>query len=105
MIIILYTCIVIVIIITVIIGNYYHYAMIIVNTYIGAIALTNEPFSEAVAPLLIRDIGCVGAEPSVLQCPHNTMPGSDCGQFDDAGAVCQGVWHSHNSTATYILHT
>ena len=60
--------------------------------YLGAIALTNSPFTEAAAPLLLGDISCNGSEPTLLSCPHNTDPLFTCGsQFEDAGVICQGM--------------
>ena len=58
--------------------------------YTGAIALTNDLFSEKSTPSLIQDINCTGTEHSLLQCSYNTLPETKCGQFDDAGVVCQG---------------
>ena len=57
----------------------------------GSIGLTNEVFSEEVAPLLLRDVSCTGTESTLLNCTHNTRPQYLCGRFEDAGVVCQGV--------------
>ena len=48
-------------------------------------------FSEEVAPLLLRDVSCIGTESTLLNCTYNTRPQYLCGRFEDAGVVCQGV--------------
>ena len=57
----------------------------------GAIGLSNEVFSEEVAPLLLTDVSCTGTESTLLNCTYNTRPQYLCGRFEDAGVVCQGV--------------
>lgn len=57
----------------------------------GAIALVHGVYSEADAPLLIRDVSCNGSESALLDCPYNTFTQTSCGPFSDAGIVCQGM--------------
>ena len=56
----------------------------------GAIADTSETFSDDSTPTLLNDLSCNGTEVSVGQCNNNTVVGISCGQYEDAGIVCQG---------------
>ena len=52
----------------------------------------NGLYSEADAPIFIRDVSCNGSESAFLDCPYNilTVTQTSCGPFSDAGIVCQG---------------
>ena len=56
----------------------------------GAIGLTDSEFSEGVKREVINTILCAGNESSVLNCPISFEGLESCGQFEDAGIVCQG---------------
>lgn len=57
----------------------------------GAIALVRGLYSEGNAPLLVRDVSCIGSETTLLDCPYNTFTQTSCGLFSDAAIVCQGT--------------
>ena len=67
-----------------------HDTMLFPCTIIGAIALTDSRFSEGRRPEVINDIRCSGSESEVLDCPLVFEGSESCGQFEDAGIVCQG---------------
>ena len=56
----------------------------------GAIALTDSEFPEGNKPEVINSIRCSGTEPEVLNCIVVFEGSESCGQFEDAGIVCQG---------------
>ena len=62
---------------------------------LGAIALKKGLYSEADAPLFIRDVSCNGSESALLDCPYNMLTQTSCGPFSDAGIVCQGETTVH----------
>ena len=49
--------------------------------------LTREEFTSRRAAALIGDVGCTGTEDTVTDCSYSSWPG--CGEFNDAGVVCQ----------------
>ena len=57
----------------------------------GAVAVTNEQFSDADVPILLAGVTCSGSEPSILTCPNNTDSLPFCEAVEDAAVVCQGV--------------
>ena len=60
------------------------------NSLSGAIGLTDSEFSEGIKQEVINTIFCAGNESSVLDCPIFFEGLESCGQFEDAGIVCQG---------------
>ena len=73
------------------------------TSFPGAIGLTNEVFSEEVAPLLLTDVSCTGTESILLNCTYNTRPQYLCGRFEDAGVVCQGVYSCDSLRSSHFL--
>ena len=73
------------------------------TSFLGAIGLTNEVFSEEVAPLLLTDVSCTGTESTLLNCTYNTRPQYLCGRFEDAGVVCQGVYSCDSLRSSHFL--
>ena len=69
----------------------------------GAIGLTNEVFSEEVAPLLLTDVSCAGTESTLLNCTYNTRPQYLCGRFEDAGVVCQGMYTCDSLSSSHFF--
>ena len=57
---------------------------------LGAIALTDSEFSEGSKPETVHDLQCNGTELEVLNCHYVLQGNESCGQFEDAGVVCQG---------------
>ena len=66
---------------------------------IGALNLTREEFSSIVAPTVITEVACTGAEEGLSGCTHSLQP--TCSELDDAGVVCQGQLISYIG----IIHT
>ena len=45
-------------------------------------------YGRGVGPFHLDDLQCTGGEESLFQCPHNGLGIHDCGQYDDASALC-----------------
>ena len=58
--------------------------------FLGAIALSNQLFTDQSIPLLVRDLNCNGTESFALDCAYNQRRDTSCGMFEEAGIVCQG---------------
>ena len=56
----------------------------------GAIALTDSEFSEGSKQETINSILCVGTESKLFECQLVFEGSESCGQYEDAGIVCQG---------------
>ena len=55
----------------------------------------DSEFPEGNKPEAINSIFCVGNEARVLDCRTVTEGSESCGQFEDAGIVCQGKLKLH----------
>ena len=58
------------------------------NIFAGALNLTHEEFHTTAAPTLLSSVGCLGSEDMLMDCSYSNE--SECGQLNDAGAICQG---------------
>ena len=58
--------------------------------FTGAIAIVHGLFHEETRLHLVNDVQCLGNETELLNCAHDDNIGSNCGQRNDAGVVCQG---------------
>ena len=67
----------------------------------GAIALTIPEFAESIKPTLVTSLTCIGDEDRLPACIINNDNSASCGQFEDAGIVCQGYSHTHTHTHTH----
>ena len=54
--------------------------------------LTDEQFTSRKAATIIGDVRCTGTENKVTDCSYRSQPG--CGELDDAGVVCQGIYRT-----------
>ena len=61
------------------------------NSLTGAIAETDETFSEGSLPLALKQVNCTGSEHSLLNCVNSNPEDHYCGIYEDAGVVCQGI--------------
>ena len=43
-------------------------------------------------PIWLDQVTCLGAEPALSQCHHREIGGHDCGHYEDAGVICDGMW-------------
>ena len=50
-----------------------------------------NPFDNVDLPEAIRYLSCSGNESDISQCDIDTEQVEDCGQFEIAGVVCQGI--------------
>ena len=69
--------------------------MVVISYHIGAIAVTSEVFSEGTLSTVLIDVNCTGSESSLTYCSTGHIADYDCGQYEDAGVVCQGA-HTHS---------
>ena len=52
----------------------------------------DSEFSEGIKQESINSILCVGIESELFDCQHVFEGSESCGQFEDAGIVCQGKY-------------
>ena len=45
-------------------------------------------YGRGVGSFHLDDLHCTGDEESLFLCPHNGLGIHDCGQYDDASALC-----------------
>ena len=66
----------------------------------GAVNLTREEYTSIAEVAEIGDVRCVGTENVLTDCIYISRPA--CGEFDDAGVVCQGKkW---KNKLTLLMH-
>lgn len=58
---------------------------------IGAINLDDSEFSESNKPEVVDTLLCDGTESNILDCVTIFEGSESCGQYEDAGIVCQGM--------------
>ncbi len=68
-----------------------HFYAFIQCFYVGAIPLVDSLFAESIKPTVITSLKCQGNETVLVNCQINNELVSSCGQFEDAGIVCQGT--------------
>ena len=56
----------------------------------GAQAFDNARFGEGVGPIFLDDVGCMGTESQLTECPHPGIGVNNCGHMEDAGVSCSG---------------
>ena len=60
-------------------------------THAGSIAVTSGTFSDPSLSPTVSGVHCTGSETDLLSCSRsNFIDRSNCGNYDDAGVVCQG---------------
>ena len=50
--------------------------------------MSYSTYKRGIGPFHLDDLHCAGDEESLFQCPHNGLGIHDCGQYDDAIALC-----------------
>ena len=57
--------------------------------FLGAIAsVSRAGFGQGSGPILLDNVGCVGNENSLSDCPANPVNQHNCGHSEDAGVRC-----------------
>ena len=57
---------------------------------LDAVAYGNAHFGAGVGLIYLNNVGCTGAETSLLQCSYTTASSCTYGHSEDAGVRCQG---------------
>ncbi len=60
--------------------------IIIIISYIGAVARSFAAFGQGTGPIWLDEVGCQGDEASLAFCPIDST--HDCSHFEDAGVEC-----------------
>ena len=60
--------------------------------WIDAVAYGNAHFGAGVGLIYLNNVGCTGAETSLLQCSYTTASSCTYAHSEDAGVRCQGDW-------------
>ena len=61
-------------------------------THAGSIALTNEVFSKSdISSVILAKMNCTGHESALLNCSYVISDAYTCGQYKDAGVICQCI--------------
>lgn len=53
-------------------------------------ALNNAFFGQGTGPIFLDNLACVGSEPMLTNCTHDTHT-ADCGHNEDASVRCSGT--------------
>ena len=56
-------------------------------------------------PIWLDQVTCLGAEPALSQCHHREIGGHDCGHYEDAGVICDGMWPRLSYLSPLPLHS
>ena len=82
---------------TVIIPIHYKFSIIILYalTIIGATAFSNAFFGQGTGRILLDNLGCIGTETRLVDCPHNGIGIENCVHAEDAGLRCTGKYYCH----------
>ena len=60
------------------------------NGYAAAIALTSG-FTDGAGQIWLDEVGCLGSESRLIDCPANPLGQHDCDHSEDAGLRCTGT--------------
>ena len=63
----------------------------ILTDYAAAIALSSAPTHDGNGPIWLDEVGCVGTESRLIDCPANPLGQHNCAHSDDAGVSCTGT--------------
>ena len=58
------------------------------STFVGAISLSSNYYSEYYHPTYIYDLNCTGVENSIWDCPYDNIY-NYCSRYQDAAVICQ----------------
>ena len=54
----------------------------------GATALSRATFGQGTGPILLDNVGCLGTETRLVDCPSNGLTVHNCAHSEDAGVRC-----------------
>jgi len=60
--------------------------------FIGATAQGQAAYGQGTGDIILDNVGCVGTEESLFQCPHNGATIHNCAHSEDAGVTCAGTY-------------
>ena len=84
--------------------NYMYRIIIIIDEMfivIGAKARTYAFYGQGSGPIMLTSVGCIGEEPSLLNCTHYGYGVTSCGHYEDAGVHCPGKCDIHSACVIY----
>ena len=55
---------------------------------IGATVRSNAGFGQGTGEIILDQVGCIGSETSLFDCPANPIGTNDCSHFEDVGVIC-----------------
>ncbi|XP_030834240.1 deleted in malignant brain tumors 1 protein isoform X1 [Strongylocentrotus purpuratus] len=55
---------------------------------IAVTAVTSAEYGPGSGSIILDNVGCLGTERNLAECPHRGFENNDCGHDQDAGAVC-----------------
>ena len=59
-----------------------------INYITGATVRTFASFGQGTGPILLDDVGCLGSENRLVDCPNRGVEVDNCGHHQDAGVLC-----------------
>ena len=71
------------------------------NIIIGATAFSRAFFGQGTGQILLDNLGCIGTETRLVDCPHNGIGIENCVHAEDAGLRCIGKYNYDNNN--YII--
>ena len=74
---------------------------------LDAVAYGNAHFGAGVGLIYLNNVGCTGAETSLLQCSYTTASSCTYAHSEDAGVRCQGnrVYIASEEEAHKLVHS
>ena len=61
------------------------------TTLKGSTGVRTAGFGRGPGPITLDNVGCVGTEARLIDCPANTIGTHNCDHSEDAGVICTPV--------------